>query len=260
MLQQAGKAELPSRMIANLRQLASPCFAETSSPLIELLKARDYACDAQRDLWDFAVEIATLRQFGLTDTDLRWLVSKNYVEHRYDATESHDLGRRFDSAHPLKFRPESCFILTTTGSALLERLCTGHKDSPQPPLTDEPRANSKTPVPTWDNHRRQLTVSEYLVKYFRWPAPNQEAVLAAFQEEGWARRVDDPLSPADGQEPKQRLHDTIKCLNKRQRIRLIQFSGDGTGEGVIWRYTRIAGALQGIRAPEDDDDSLRKYG
>ena len=36
------------------------------------------------------------------------------------------------------------------------------------------------------------------------------------------------------QEPKQRLRDTIKNLNRHQKHHLIQFSGVGSGEAVRW--------------------------
>ena len=63
---------------------------------------------------------------------------------------------------------------------------------------------------------------------------NQEAILAAFQEDGWPARIDDPLPPVAETDPKRRLSDTIKCLNRKQQNALVRFSGDGTGEGVLW--------------------------
>ncbi|MCA9067957.1 MAG: hypothetical protein KDA84_03490, partial [Planctomycetaceae bacterium] len=71
-----------------------------------------------------------------------------------------------------------------------------------------------------------------------WPAINQETVLTAFEEEGWPARIDDPLPPHGNVNPRRRLHDTIKHLNKSQHIHLILFRGDGTGKGVIWEPCR----------------------
>ena len=73
-----------------------------------------------------------------------------------------------------------------------------------------------------------------MVKCFRVPAPNQEMVLTAFEEEGWPYRVYDPLPPEEGKDAKQRLHETIKALNGHRLARIIRFHGDGTGEGVFW--------------------------
>ena len=90
--------------------------------------------------------------------------------------------------------------------------------------------------PCWDHEYRVLRVGRRTVKRYRRPSPNQELVLAAFQEEGWPRRIDDPLPPRGEQHPKCRLHDTIKWLNRRHEYRLIRFLGDGTGEGVCWEF------------------------
>ena len=61
-------------------------------------------------------------------------------------------------------------------------------------------------------------------------------ILAAFQEEGWPRSIDDPLPPKSGISCEQRLRDTIRHLNQHQANRLIVFAGDGTGERVLWRW------------------------
>ena len=89
-------------------------------------------------------------------------------------------------------------------------------------------------VPCWDGGLRQLHWQGRVVKHFRLPAANQEAILAALEEEGWPERIDDPLPPADEVEPKARLHDAIKGLNRNQVHRLVCFRGDGTGRGVVW--------------------------
>jgi hypothetical protein len=89
-------------------------------------------------------------------------------------------------------------------------------------------------VPQWDAMRRELIVGGQVVKRFRVPARNQEAVLVAFEEEGWPHRVYDPLSPDGDTDTKQRLRETIKALNGHRLARIIRFRGDGTGEGVCW--------------------------
>ena len=96
-------------------------------------------------------------------------------------------------------------------------------------------------APRWDGLRRELLVDGQVVKRFRVPAPNQIAILAAFEEEGWPPRVFDPLPPQEEQDPKRRLHESIKALNGHHRVRLIRFAGDGTGEGVLWEWTADRG-------------------
>jgi hypothetical protein len=87
--------------------------------------------------------------------------------------------------------------------------------------------------PEWDSSRRELRMGDHVVKRFRQHARNQETILAAFQEEGWPSRIDDPL-PRDGEhDVQERLHAAIKKLNK-QAVHLLCFRADGTGEGVLW--------------------------
>jgi len=94
--------------------------------------------------------------------------------------------------------------------------------------------------PRWDQERRQLWVGDCLIKHFKVPAKNQESILAAFHEEGWPARIDDPLSGGLNKEgepitPKQRLNDTITALNQSHKTPdILRFEGDGTGEGVVW--------------------------
>ncbi len=73
-----------------------------------------------------------------------------------------------------------------------------------------------------------------VVKQYKVPAPNQERVLAAFEEEGWPVHIDDPLPPSNDQDPKRRLHDTINSLNRNQKRSLLRFIGDGSGQGLRW--------------------------
>ena len=96
-----------------------------------------------------------------------------------------------------------------------------------------------------------------IVKRYRVPSPNQEAILAAFQEEGWPHHIDDPLSPLPDQCPKERLHSTIKYLNASQANRLIRFRGDGTGEGIVWEPVDDQ-ARPAARASDDVSKSKRR--
>lgn len=87
--------------------------------------------------------------------------------------------------------------------------------------------------PVWDRERRELRLGKTLVKRFKWPAENQERVLNAFQDNGWPKHIQDPLEQHPDICPKRRLHDTLKCLNRKQINAAIKFRGDGTGLGVL---------------------------
>jgi hypothetical protein len=84
------------------------------------------------------------------------------------------------------------------------------------------------PKPHWDRHARNLSYEGIVCKRYDRAAPQQERVLASFEELDWPRRIDDPLDPG-------KLADTIKDLQKALRGSQITFERDGRGRGIIWR-------------------------
>ncbi|QEG38133.1 hypothetical protein UC8_00860 [Roseimaritima ulvae] len=221
-------------------------FGNKMRPALEVLReAAEYAADTGSDIWDFAVSIRTLENFGLNESDLRWLVKKDYVRHAREVTPPGDNGRQFRSSGDLTFCKRTCFVLTQSGASMVRAMLA---DKPAAVDHDGVESNGKrrsdcqelphtNGFPHWDSERRILYVDKRIVKRFKWRATNQEAVLSTFQEEGWPPRVDDPLPPHPEQDSKRRLSDTIKCLNHKQANDLIRFHGDGTGEGVTWERT-----------------------
>ena len=211
--------------------------------LQQLAEAYDYATDTQREPWDFAIEMDRLLSLGLSTSDLRWLTGKGYVEHACEVTQLTDSSRRFHPTQNLAFGPQTCFIATEAGMSLVRQGAStlaiysihGTANSSGVPGVFAPPATT----PFWDRQRRMLTVGGRTVKHFRVPSPNQEAVLVAFQREGWPACVADPLPPTASQLAKIRLHDTIKCLNAKQENRLIRFRGNGMGNGVLWEPATI---------------------
>lgn len=87
-----------------------------------------------------------------------------------------------------------------------------------------------------------------LVKWYRVPAPSQEAVLSAFEEESWPASIDDPLPIVDNGVPKQRLNNAITRLNGNQENRLILFQADGRGEGIRWKLLMAQPAVARVSA------------
>lgn len=100
------------------------------------------------------------------------------------------------------------------------------------------RVPRRMSVPQWYEARHELWYRGTLVKRLSRRAGLQAAICRAFEQKGWPPRIDDPLPLADGIEPKQRLHDAIKLLNRGQQI--IHFGGDGAGRGVVWRAVEPA--------------------
>src|SRR5205807_247063 len=101
--------------------------------------------------------------------------------------------------------------------------------------------------PVWDKLRRQLRLGRHVAKRFRQSAPSQEAILDAFQSQGWPLRIEDPL-PSDAQtEVKRHLNQTLKNLNRGQSPPAVRFEGDGTGRGICWNL-RLEAAPQQTRS------------
>ncbi len=227
--------------------------------LRELLAANHYSLRIGRDVWDFAVTIHELRSLGLTESDLRWLVCAELVQHACEVTRVGDHNRQFQATHPLVFTAQNCFVLTERGCDFARSLL-DHEPAPRcaagaaatltelddkQPAAEASHNGSYDPRvrPHWESDRHELRLGSVLIKQFKWPAMNQELVLAAFQEELWAFRIDDPLPPQPAQDSKRRLSDTIKCLNRKQKAPLLHFRSDGTGEGIIWEV--VEGDVEG---------------
>ncbi len=216
--------------------------------LFLLRQAHDYAVELKRSSWDFAVEISSLQEAGLTNSDLRWLVCKGYALFGQEVTTVESTEREYQRGGPTTYSDRTCFVLSETGVRLARSLS---KDTPSSTHGQgdgrlllsvaqdaPPSSNGGEPdpslAPRWDRDRHEFSVGGRLVKVFKLPSPNQEAVLMAFEEEDWPARIDDPLRRDPNIDPKRRLHDTIKGLNRNQKRHLIRFIGDGTGEGVGW--------------------------
>jgi hypothetical protein len=80
----------------------------------------------------------------------------------------------------------------------------------------------------------ELQFGGRIVKRFRAPAPAQEQILSAFQEEGWPPAIHDPLPVQFHEDPKRRLHHTIRNLNRAHVHRRIRFFVNGRGETIRW--------------------------
>ncbi len=211
-----------------------------------LLQSHDYAKELRCDGWDFAVELTCLREAGLNNSDLRWLLAKGFVVQSLEVIPPPDGQRR--SCIPVQtlvLEPRSCFLLTAEGALFALGLQAGCDRMTCPPhlavnghppvvASAAPGGNGGS-VPAWDGDRRVLLFRGHVVKHFKVPAANQETILAVFQEQDWSARIDDPLPSHELIEPKRRLHDTINSLNRNQRVPLLRFLGDGNGQGVCWQ-------------------------
>lgn len=213
--------------------------------LEQLLEARRGAELLKVDVWALAVELSSLLSSGCTPTQLRLLIGAGYLDHAADVTKPTNMTRSFEPESPMKFGPQTCFVLTEAGIKLLQStpLPSPQEDHGKP--TGTPSANGQAkqrPNPIWDAETRELRVEGQVLKRFRRPAPILELVLASFQEMGWPAHLDDPMSPVHEIVPEERLRDTVRRLNACQEPHRICFESDGLGAGIRW-------SLVGNRSP-----------
>lgn len=223
-----------------------------------LYEAELYAAALDCDVWQFSADLATLAALGVNDGDLRFLIRAGFVEFAIETTARGETNRTFRHDEDLILDGCTVFVLTPAGKAIVvppaadsrppsRGVATASGDQSKSQLVRLARGcvDELEPLPahpTWDHDRQELRVGTTVVKRFRAAAENQRAVLAAFEEEGWPPRIDDPLPPRDDLEPKRRLHETIKSLNRNQKCALIRFVGDGRGQGVLWRFSEVSSA------------------
>jgi hypothetical protein len=230
----------------------SQAIIATMQPLRE---AHDSASKFGRSSWDFAIERSQFADAGISTHVLRSLVCRNWISHKRETTDPSEARRTFDAETDLVFSDRTCFVITKQGYQFVNSLAieqsTQHLTIPKEEVMSthhtEPKnigqdrnltngsqtkGNRRLDL-VWDRNKRELRVGDQVVKRFKWPAENQERVLDAFQSAGWPLRIDDPLMPHPEICPKRRLHDTLKCLNRKQANELIKFRGDGTGLGVL---------------------------
>jgi hypothetical protein len=205
-----------------------------------LVKSYDYARALKRDIWEFAVEIERLESQGADASDVRWLICNGYAQHGLEVTNGESDKRKFRPLSSLALPRGAGVVLTPDGMSVLGTALKPVKGHSLPASLQVPNHLFAAGVrPHWDSECRELRVGDTLVKRFNVPAANQEAILAAFEEEHWPRHVDDPLPPVRNLDSKRRLHDAIIRLNSNQLCRLIGFHGDGTGRGIRWE-TRLS--------------------
>ena len=242
---------MPSDGLLLSRIVGGPasCRGAIAKSLATLLHAADFAQFSGRSLWDFAVELSELHRLSLDTAAIRWLVLEGLVEMAIeepvglsDSEVVQTLPRRrtYRPTHTMVETDGLCFVLTEIGIRLAREL-TGvlpeySRDVVSPGTPGEKSNLEAAPKPTWIAAVRELRAGQTLVKRFRLKAPAQEVVLAAFEEDGWPQRIDDPLAPQPFSESKRRLRSTIQSLNRFQEEPMIRFRADGSGEGIVWEW------------------------
>ncbi len=160
-----------------------------------------------------ALDAQFLHERGVTAAQLEALIGAGYVERRARP----DGGEGRCLAAPAG----TCLVLTPAGMSLAAGLL-----RPAPGTRE---------LPHYDRFKRTLSFRGVVVKQLRRRAPNQEAVLLAFEERGWPEEIDNPLPPDEGTAPAVQLHDTLKSLNHDQEPFTIDFRMTSNGTRVRWQ-------------------------
>lgn len=198
--------------------------------LQRIWQLQQYASQNGYEVTQLAIPYCDFVQWGHDLTQLRVLIVEGILVHLNEVPLSRNGERKVEPRDSLAINSQSSFLLSHTWQS---RLGPWFSDKNSHSATSDPAGQKCKPV--WNLHLRKLTFRDRLIKHFRCPAQNQEAILCAFEEEGWPEHICDPLPPIEACESKQRLHDAIRGLNRSQVNTLLRFGGDGTGEGVVWR-------------------------
>jgi hypothetical protein len=246
-----GSVRETPRILSDLELLnLQPSFPDPPKMVIKVLKhllsASNAAVDCQQCPNVFAVTFEELNQLGIANHLLRWLVHHSLIGRRITRGQTSQMPKQ-GVDHVGNYGPGDRFVITVNGKRLWQLI----QESPGQHGSSICAVQQSDPAatrPIYDGEKHSLSLNGFEIKKFRWAASNQERILSAFQEEGWPRRIDDPLAQDSKVDPKSRLHDTIKCLNRSQIHQLIKFRGDGTGQGVLWE----------IQNPDEDRKTNRQ--
>jgi hypothetical protein len=172
----------------------------------------------KRSPGELACQPDLLHATGVTDEALAALVAAGHLATNWDQQ------RRLYS-----------LVLTPQGAAFATQLLfpavAGQAAQPASGLECPPSIND---TPRWEAPVRKLWLGEQLVLWLRRRAPNQECLLASFEELQWRERIDDPLPAGGGVDREERLVDTVKSLNRGQACILIRFRVTADRLGVYW--------------------------
>jgi hypothetical protein len=215
-------------------------FRATAAELVSLVIAYGEllgAClesDQESSVHETTISLSRLRERAIADTILLWMMYQGHVEH-LQPDETFPTCKRVSS---LRFTSTSRFALTPCGmdyaNGFLAGVLLPDSEGDFAEVWDSLLLGCL--LPGYDKQNRLLLWGRQVLKSFRQPAENQEIVLCSAEELNWPGWFDDPLPRFEGLNPKIRLHNTIKALNRHQTHGLVHFRGDGTGTRIGWVY------------------------
>src|SRR5262249_31623346 len=145
----------------------------TQRAICRLLKAHNYAADTGRSPWEFAVTIGELRRDGVSESELRWLACRGYIDHAPEVPTTGN-ERASDRHVSLRLSKRSAFVITNSGVAFSHELLgdfirtdapheiesdaidTGHQPTKLHSGGNGYHGVQSDQSPTWDRDRREL--------------------------------------------------------------------------------------------------------
>lgn len=225
---------LPFSEISNISLFRKPVWLAVERLYMAAVLADD--CDCKRH--EFSVNRNDLSEMGLRSEELKWLQIKDIVQEAECSIGSLEI-ENHRSDYTVASDMNAMFVISDLGLELFEEQLSAdaRRRASESDIDHGSQFAQRHVKPSWDNERHELCLAGKIVKKFKWRAANQEMILLAFEEEGWPAHIDDPLPQQAKIDPKRRLADAIKSLNRHQKLPLVRFCGDGTGEGVLWELT-----------------------
>jgi hypothetical protein len=193
----------------------------------ELAQAQEYSP------LDFGWELGWLRHKGVSAGVVAAGVKQGYLTYepeRQSPRGGCDDGELAPSVSGLRSR----VTLTEAGAARAWELVGEHRNGAGGKIDERRKQRQSRPKPRWDSHRRELWCGGMMILALRRHARNQALIVAGFQELGWPKRLDDPLTPLSGIDPYERLRQTIKRLNQGQNPLTLRFRVEADGQSVCW--------------------------
>lgn len=212
-----------------------------------LLEAHEQQNDHENGRGKPAVSVQTLRQAGVSEADLRRLLTNGYAEYQRPSKRQSRGQTRPTSALAGRGR----MTLTEPG-ALLSRqfLYPLSKRQGAAEVKRRPGGLGKSnlslrfpdlslpAVRYWHPDNRELWWGDHLVKRLMRPAPVLEAILSTFQISHWSERIFDILTPTGIRINKYQLKDVVSTWNDSPGADYFRLHRDGSGLGVRWERMR----------------------
>ncbi|HLJ94899.1 MAG TPA: hypothetical protein VKU02_17110 [Gemmataceae bacterium] len=167
-----------------------------------------------------------------------WLLYQDHAVHLLPPSVTAQRSDPLQRVESVRLTPDSRLALTDRGAVFAQQfLADLDFDRPAKVASIRRQLQMGRLVPHYDAGSRTLSWGRHVLKCFRQPAENQEALLLKAEEVGWPGQwMNDPLERVPGMNRKRTLHNTIQDFNRSLKSPWICLLGDGTGRRFGWEF------------------------